>query len=113
MFSYLLFLVLWLIGSESIGYLGVIILNIVIATYFSYLTQTKFVWKGAAVSMNGFLKYLGYQFALVPLAIYLVPKLTLFLGINLIFIQLGYSLVIAFMSWFFLKNFIYKDGFNR
>jgi hypothetical protein len=112
-FSYFLFLVLWMISSESIGYLGVIILNIMIATFFSYLTQAKWVWKSVAVSMNAFLKYVAYQFALVPIANYLVPKLTLILGVNLIFVQLGYSLVIVFMSWFFLKNFIYKDGFNR
>ena len=108
-FSYLLFVILWLLSSDYIGYFGVIILNILIATYFSYFMQTKWVWKGAAKSMAAFLKYVGYQFALAPVAIYLVPKLTLILGINLLLVQLGYSLVVVFMSWFFLRIFIYNE----
>ena len=109
--AYALFVLFWTLLAKFIGYFGVLVINIIISTFVSYAVQTRWVWKDSRITLRNYLKYVGYQFAIVPFAIYVVPGLSEYLQVSLLLIQLVYSIVTAILTWYFLKYFIYKNKF--
>ena len=109
--AYALFVLFWTLLAKFIGYFGVLVINIITSTFISYAVQTRWVWKGSRITLRNYLKYVGYQFAIVPFAIYLVPRLSESLQVSLLLIQLIYSIITAVLTWYFLKFFIYRNKF--
>jgi|688.fasta_scaffold149575_2 hypothetical protein len=107
--SYVTFVIFWLLLAKFIGYIGVVIINTIVSTLFSYLVQTKWVWKKIAVTVVGYCKYLGFQLIVTTFAIFVVPNLSIYLKVDLLIIQLLYSFIIVILTWFFLRLFVYKD----
>jgi putative flippase GtrA len=109
-FSYILFVVLWLSAGKEIGYFGVAVISTVISTFEAYIVQNKLVWKKPELRIEDYFKYLFYQFAVLPLSTFVVPKSAVVFEINILFIQFMYTVILTLSTWFFLKRFIYRDN---
>jgi hypothetical protein len=107
--SYVTFVIFWLLLAKFVGYIGVVIINTIFSTLISYLVQTKWVWKEIAVTVFGYLKYLGFQLTITTFAIFAVPNLSMYFKIDLLIVQFLYSFIIVILTWFFLRLFVYKD----
>jgi hypothetical protein len=109
-FSYILFVILWISAGKEFGYLGVAVISTVISTFEAYIVQNKLVWKKPDLHLDDYFKYLFYQFAVLPLSIFVVPKSAVVFAINILFIQFIYTAILTLSTWFFLKRFIYRDN---
>ena len=109
-FSYILFVILWISAGKEFGYLGVAVICTVISTFEAYIVQNKLVWKKPDLRLDDYFKYLFYQFAVLPLSIFVVPKSAVVFAINILFIQFIYTAILTLSTWFFLKRFIYRDN---
>jgi putative flippase GtrA len=105
--------VLYVILSPlGVNYLVTLVLAYAVSIAFSFTTQKYMVFKTRGNHLRELSKFLGLQGVILALNLIALPALVVATGWNPAFIQIGLSIVVAILSYFFhdLVTFRSKPG---
>jgi hypothetical protein len=97
LFGNFLFALLWIISAQRESYWVIAIISTFFASMFSYQTQSRGILRTTTQSVIN-LRYISFQLFGLAFAIVVIPSISSFWQIDIIFVQFGWSAFFSLIS---------------
>ena len=106
--GFLIFSLTWLALNQYLNYFSIAIIATVLASIWSFQTHNRITLERTFIKNFVSAQYLIFQVAALLLSSLIVPKIAISMDLDLLFVQLFWSLVVSLLSLLVLDNFSSK-----
>lgn len=103
--GFLIFSLTWLMLNQYLNYFSVAIIATVLASIWSFQTHNRITLERNSIKMFVSAQYLTFQVVALLLSSLIVPKIAISMDLNLLFVQLFWSLVLSLFGLLVLISF--------
>jgi hypothetical protein len=103
--GFLIFSLTWLVLNQYLNYFSIAIIATVLASIWSFQTHNRITLERTSIKNFVSAQYLTFQVVALLLSTLIVPKIAISMDVNLLIVQLFWSLVLSLLSLFVLVNF--------
>jgi len=109
LFANLAFAFFWSFFQDVLGYVPIAYLVTFLSTFFSFSMQNYFTWASKKFDLTKFFNFLIFQMLITSVSIFIVPKISKLISINLILSQVIWSAIVVAIIWFASNLFFNKN----
>jgi hypothetical protein len=103
--GFLIFSLTWLVLNQYLNYFSIAIIATVLASIWSFQTHNRITLERTSIKNFVSAQYLTFQVVALLLSTLIVPKIAISMDVNLLIVQLFWSLVLSLLGLFVLVNF--------
>jgi hypothetical protein len=103
--GYLIFSLVWLALSQYVNYLSVAAIATVLASIWSFQTHNRVTLERTSIKNFVSAQYMSFQVVAVFLSSLIVPKAATSMGLNLLVVQLFWSLLMSLLGLIVLMKY--------
>jgi uncharacterized membrane protein YiaA len=103
--GFLIFSLTWLALNQYLNYFSIAIIATVLASIWSFQTHNRITLERTSIKNFISTHYLTFQIAALLLSSLIVPKVAITMQLNLLFVQLFWSLILSLLGLLVLVNF--------